>query len=97
MGKTYKTINAVKVTGKVLKFLAEQKKPVSGQEISRALDIANGTVMCHLATLIEIGFVELVGEHYKLGMGAALLWAKYKSQVESTLANCRDTLATLDA
>jgi len=77
--KSYRTISAVRKAGEVLKFLAEQKEPLSGFEIGQAVGIATGTVMCHLATLEELGFVRSVGEKYELGMGAALLWSRYKA------------------
>ena len=48
---TYQRINAVKVTVTILRYLAEQKQPVSGQDIAAAIGVPHGTVMCHLATL----------------------------------------------
>ena len=83
---TYKRIAAVQLTIRILKMLAEQKKPVSGQEVTRALDAAHGTVMCHLATLEDDGFVRRIGEHYELGMELALFWARKKSQIENSIA-----------
>ena len=81
--KTYRTIETVRKAGEILKFLAGQKEPVSGADIARAVGLPQGTTMCHLATLEEIGFVRTVGEKFELGMGAALLWSRYKSNREA--------------
>ena len=83
MPKTYRTIDAVKKAGEILRFLANQKEPVPGAEIAKAVGLATGTAMCHLATLEELGFVRVVGEGYEIGLGAALLWSRYKSNREA--------------
>jgi len=79
MKKTYRTIEAVRKAGEILNFLATQREPLSGADVGQAVGMATGTVMCHLATLEELGFVRSVGERYELGMGAALLWSRYKA------------------
>ncbi len=80
--KSYKRIEAVRKAGEILKFLANEKEPVSGQEIARAVNIPVGTVMCHMITLEELGFVVSVGERFNLGMALALIWARVKSSLE---------------
>ncbi len=93
---TYRRIGAVELTVRILKMLAEQKTPVSGKEVSRSLDESHGTIMCHLATLEDAGFVRKVGEHYELGMELALFWARKKSQIGSTIASMTDELKQLE-
>lgn len=93
---TYKRIAAVELTIRILKMLAEQKQAVSGKEVSRALDESHGTLMCHLATLEDAGFVRKVGDHFELGMELALFWARKKSQLESVVATTRDELNLLE-
>ncbi|WP_316347656.1 helix-turn-helix domain-containing protein [Desulfuromonas acetoxidans] len=93
---TYKRIAAVELTTRILKMLAAQKKPVPGQEVARALDAANGTIMCHLATLEDAGFVRKVGEHYELGMELALFWARKKALLENTIAVTTEQLNELE-
>jgi DNA-binding IclR family transcriptional regulator len=92
---TYRRIAAVELTTRILKMLNDQKQPVGGQEVARALDEKHGTVMCHLATLEDAGFVRRIGEHYELGMELALFWARKKSQLENSVATATDVLNQL--
>ena len=93
---TYKRIEAVKRTGEILKYLANQKEPVSGADVAKAVDLQGGTVMCHLATLEDLGFVERIGDRVRLGMGVAMLWARVKSSLEADRANIDENLTKLD-
>lgn len=78
--KSYRRINAVKISVDILKYLADQREPVSGQEIATSTGITYGTAMCHLATLEDTGLVQIVGDSYELGMGMAMFWAKMRDQ-----------------
>jgi len=93
---TYKVIKPIVAAGEVLKFLAEQREPISGREVERALCIPYGTVMCYLATLESIRFVRKVGEYYELGHDAAMLWAKKKVQLETKMERNQRELAELE-
>lgn len=79
---TYNRIGAVKTTIAILRYLSEQREPVSGQDVAKAVGVPHATAMCHLATLEDEGLVQSVGGAYKLGMGMALLWARIKSNLE---------------
>ncbi|TAN40768.1 MAG: IclR family transcriptional regulator [Nitrospirae bacterium] len=96
MAKTYSRIDAVRKTANILKFLGDQREPVSPAEVSKAVEMPTGTVMCHLVTLEECGFAEMIGEKYRIGMGAAMLWARYKSLMESDRARIDRNLNQLD-
>lgn len=80
---TYKRIEAVRKAGEVLKYLANQKEPVTGPQIAQAVNLAVGTTMCHLATLEDLGFVQTIGDRFRIGMGLALVWARAKSNLEA--------------
>ena len=82
MAKSYRKIEGVLKTGGILKYMADQKEAVGGNEIAKALDMPQGTVMSHLASLEELNFVTRVGERFDLGMGLALFWARKKSRLE---------------
>lgn len=86
---SYRRIEAVRVAVKILRFLAEQREAVSGQEVARAVNLPHGTVMCHLATLEDERLVRSVGGAWELDMGLALFWARRKAQLEGKIA--RDT------
>jgi DNA-binding IclR family transcriptional regulator len=79
---TYKRIEAVTKAIVILEFLAQQKNPVTGPEIARAVDMSVGTVMCQIITLQDHNFVTNAGAGFQLGMGAALIWARKKSLLE---------------
>jgi DNA-binding IclR family transcriptional regulator len=80
--KTYRRIEAVRKAGEILKYLAQAKEPATGREIAQAVNLALGTTMCHLTTLEDAGFVQSVGDHWRIGTGLALIWARVKSNLE---------------
>ena len=85
MATTYKRIESVYKTTEILTFLAHQKEGASGADIARAVDLPKGTVMCHLATLEEVGFVQQVNGAYRIGMKLAIFWARAKSNLEGEI------------
>jgi DNA-binding IclR family transcriptional regulator len=89
---TYKRIAAVSKAGYILKYLADQKEPCSGADIANAVDLQLGTVMCHLATLEDLGFVQRIGDRVRLGMGIAMIWARVKSNLEGDKARIEKQL-----
>ncbi|GFO61186.1 hypothetical protein GMST_35110 [Geomonas silvestris] len=95
MKTTYRRIEAVSKAIQILEFLATQKELATGPEIGRAVDIALGTVMCHLVTLEEAGFVQQVGGAYRLGMKLAIFWARVKSNLEGEIARKRQDLESI--
>ncbi|MHB8110895.1 MAG: helix-turn-helix domain-containing protein [Syntrophorhabdaceae bacterium] len=96
MATTYKRIESVKKTGEILKFLAGQKEPVTGPKIAQAVNMAAGTTMCHLATLEDLGFVSIVGDRFRLGMGLALMWARVRSMLETDKTRIDRDIRSLD-
>ncbi|MDY6791541.1 MAG: helix-turn-helix domain-containing protein [Thermodesulfobacteriota bacterium] len=81
--KSYRRINAVKISVDILKCLADQREPVSGHDVARSVDIKYDTVMCHLTTLEDTGLVRTIGDRYELSMGMAMFWTKMKSRKEA--------------
>jgi DNA-binding IclR family transcriptional regulator len=90
--KTYRRIEAVGKAIKIIQFLADQRGPVSGAEVSRAVALPVGTVMCHLVTLEDSRMVRRIGEHWELGDGMAVLWARRKAQLEGGIQQRRNQL-----
>ncbi len=80
--KTYRRIEAVRKAGEILKHLGKTKEPITGSEIAAAVGLASGTAMCHLATLEDLGFVQRVRDHWRIGTGLALIWARVKANLE---------------
>jgi len=94
--KTYKRIEAVRKAGEILKCMAQQKGPVGSADISTAVGLPQGTVMCHLTTLEELGFVQNVGDSWRLGMGLSLMWARVRSTLEGDRMKIESQLKELE-
>ncbi len=93
--KTYKRINAVKTAVEIIKYLSDRREPVSGADAAEALEMQYGTCMCHLVTLEDAGIVRRIGEHWELGDGMALLWARRRSKLLSARNHIDKTLLEL--
>ena len=96
MGKTYRRIKAVSTTLEILEALAEEKEPVTGSALAEQTQVPFPTVMCHLATLQDRGYVQVIGEKYRLGMKLAVFWARMKSMKETELQNLESDLQLLN-
>ncbi|MEW6670194.1 MAG: helix-turn-helix domain-containing protein [Thermodesulfobacteriota bacterium] len=94
-GRSYKRIAAVATSVTILRHLAEQREPVSGAEVARALNLPTGTAMCHLVTLEDDRLVRRIGEHWELGDGMAIFWARRKSQLEGGIERMKNDLLNL--
>jgi len=81
--KSYRRIAAVKKATEILAVLADAKEPITGNEVAVRVQESQGTVMCHLATLQDAGFVQEAGGGWRLGMKLALFWARVKATKES--------------
>ena len=82
---TYRRIAAVDLSWRIVEFISKAKGPVSGQQVSDGLAVAHGTVMCHLTTLEDRRVLTRIGgDHFELGMAIALMWARKKSELESS-------------
>lgn len=96
MSKSYKRIEAVRKAGEILKCLAHQKDPVSAPTIAQSVGLPAPTVMCHLITLEELGFVQGVGDRWRLGLGLALIYARVKSSLEADRQRIDSTISELE-
>ena len=93
---TYRRIEAVSKTILILEFLAQQKHPVGGPEIARAVDMPVATVMSQIITLQDHNFVRNAGAGFELGMGIALIWARKKSLLEGERDRIDQDIQKLD-
>ncbi len=93
---TYKRIKAVNITVQILRFLADQREAVTGKEISRALNMSHGTVMCYLATMMDERLVVVSGEYYELGSELALFWSRRKAKLENIISKSQQELRELE-
>jgi DNA-binding IclR family transcriptional regulator len=94
---TYTRINTDVVAARIVEFLSDQRDPVSGREVARALDMKYPTVMCHLATLEDINWVGRVGEYYEVGQRLATIWARRLAQLKAQKSRIERDINELEA
>lgn len=95
MAKTYKRINAVSTTISILRHMADQREPVAGSDVARAMDLSVGTVMCHLVTLEDARVVRRIGDKFELGDQLAVFWARRKANLESGIGRMKQQLENI--
>jgi len=93
---SYRRIASVKTACEILEFLSEQDGPVPVLEISKTLEIPQGTVMCHLITLEDVGFVERNNDTYKLGYKLGLFWAQTMNKLQAKKRNIERQIEMLE-
>ena len=96
MATTYRRIGAVKTTFDVLEYLADCREPVTASQVAADLGVPFATVMCHLATQQDNGYVQVIGDKYKIGMKMAVFWARVKSAKESEIQDVQRDLRILN-
>ncbi len=96
MGTTYRRIKSVNTAFEILEYLADQRELVTGAQVAADLNVPFPTVMCHLATALDRGYVQVVGEQYRLGMKLAVFWARMKSLKEGELQRAQQDLDILN-
>jgi DNA-binding IclR family transcriptional regulator len=74
---------AIKTTFKILDFLKNQDRPVTGAEVAQELGIPHATAMSHLTTLEEINAVQRSGSNYEMGFKMATFWIEAKKHLEA--------------
>ncbi len=90
--KKYRRIKAVELTISILKYMAQKVQPVSGQEVAKALGESHGTIMCHLTTLEDGGFVKRVGEGFEIGIYLGVFWASIQTSRKSRISKAQADL-----
>jgi hypothetical protein len=78
-------IESVYQAGEILKLIANSREPLGPTDITQRLDVTMNTAFRMCTTLEEVGFLEPIGDKYQLGMGLALIWAKKKVQLETSI------------
>lgn len=81
--ESYHRITAVNVALDIIEAVADAKSGIRPGEIAAVTGIPKPTVMCHLITMAERGYIMKTGETYRLGMKAASLWAKVRAALEA--------------
>jgi len=79
----------------IIEFLHQQTRPVSGAEISRALNIPHATVMSHLVVALERKWVRQSGDLYEPGVRLAGMYSAFKLGLQTKIGTLQDELNTL--
>jgi DNA-binding IclR family transcriptional regulator len=92
---TYKRIETVRKAIEILKYLSKEKEPAQAKNIAQAVGLPVGTLMCHLATLEDAGYVRTLGDRFDLGFEIALAWARKKATLEGEKTKIEGQLESL--
>lgn len=94
---TYRRIKSVQLTIRIMKFLARNIEPIAGNVIATGLNEPVGTIMCHLSTLEDDGFVKRTGEHYSLGVYLATIRTSVRRSRELAIEQAQSDLDLIKA
>ncbi len=94
--KTYNPVQSNYKFIDILEFLHQQSGPVSGTQISKALDMAHGTVMSHLQPALERKWVRQVGEMYEAGSRISGMYAIYLQGLKDRKAGIEREITRLE-
>lgn len=94
--KSYRRIAAADLTLQIIEFMADQRGPVTGQDVAAALGQKYDTVLCHLATQQDRNFVRQVGDRFELGDRLPYCWARYRTGLQSKAERINHELKKLE-
>lgn len=97
MSKSYTQIASDHKLIDIVEYLHQQTAPVTAAEIARALSLAHGTVMSHLATLLDRKWLRLDGDRYESGPRIAGMYAAYRAGLEHRIDHLQRELQSLEA
>lgn len=81
----------------IIEYLHQQGGPVTVAEISNSLGIPQGTVMCHLVTLLDRKWLRMTGNSYEPGVRLAGMYSAYKMGIENKISALSRELTSLEA
>jgi predicted ArsR family transcriptional regulator len=76
---------AARTTVKIMRLLAVMDCPLSVQEATRTLNLKEDTARCYLEALENEKFAKAVNGGYEPGDSPAILWNRYKADLESRI------------
>jgi len=97
MAKSYTRIQSDMKLIEIVEHLLRQNEPQAGMDIARALEMPYGTVMSHLASLIDAKWIAPTGGNYEPGPRLMGMYSAYKMGMQSKLEKIQTELNTLEA
>lgn len=97
MTKSYTRIQSDMKLIEIVEYLHTQIEPQAGMDIARALSMPYGTVMSHLASLIDAKWVRPAGGNYEPGPRLMGMYSAYKLGMQAKLEKIQTELNHLEA
>lgn len=97
MATSYTRIQSDMKLIEIVEHLLRQIEPQAGMDIARALDMPYGTVMSHLASLMDAKWVAPSGGNYAPGPRLMGMYSAYKMGLQAQLSKIQTELNTLEA
>lgn len=94
--KTYNPVQSDYKFIDIIEYILQQTGPVSGAQISRALEIPHGTVMSHLTVALDRKWVKQTGDLYEPGLRLAGMYSAYKMGLINKIETLQRDLNTLE-
>ena len=95
--KSYNRVASDMKLIEIVEYLLQQTEPKSGSDIGRALGMPHGTVMSHLASLLDAKWVKQTGAAYEPGLRLMGMYSAYKLGVVGQRDALDRKLALLEA
>jgi len=83
--KSLRKIDLLANTDSILVAIQEAREPLTITDIARVTGLSVDTVFRQIGTMVDLRWVERIGDGHVLGMRLAVLWAKKKSLLETRL------------
>jgi len=93
--KSYRRIGAVKTAAAILDQVG-RSRGATARELADGLQLPYGTVMSHLATLAECGYVRQDGESFRVGQKLGVFWAMLRADLQGQRDKIDEMLAALE-
>lgn len=95
--KTYTPVQSDHKFIDIIEYLHQQAGPVSGSQISKALEIPHATVMSHLIVALDRKWVKQTGDLYEPGLRLAGMYSAYKMGLITKIDTLQRDLKKLEA
>lgn len=95
VAKSCRKIEVLNAANEILKTLQNGSEPIGISEIAKATSLSNDSVFRQLGTMDDLGWVRKVGDGYVLGMGLAVIWARFKAHTEGNINKLNNDLEQL--
>lgn len=79
--KSCRKIEVLKAADEILGFLGEAKEPPTLREISLYTGLSTDSTFRQLGTMVDLRWVEKIGDVYMPGMRMAVFWARKKARL----------------